>query len=81
VHRGAEREARRARDPQRRVVDLLLGGWDQMSSTGGLLSFPEMIWEGGVLGVYLIVKGFRAPAATAEEEPVIPDHAPALAAS
>jgi hypothetical protein len=52
-----------------------------MSSTGGLLSFPEMIWEGGVLGIYLIVKGFRDPAATAEEGPVAAPHAPALAAS
>lgn len=52
-------------------VGVLLGGWDQMSSTGGLLSFPEMIWEGGVLGVYLIVKGFRDPTATTEQ-PVRP---------
>lgn len=62
-------------------VGVLLGGWDQMSSTGGLLSFPEMIWEGGVLGVYLIVKGFRDPAATAEEKPVASHHTPALAPS
>jgi hypothetical protein len=46
-------------------VGVLLGGWDQMSSTGGLLSFPEMIWEGAILGVYLIVKGFHDPAAAA----------------
>lgn len=60
-------------------VGVLLGGWDQMSSTGGLLSFPEMIWEGGVLGIYLIVKGFRDPATTPEEP--VPSHpAPALAA-
>jgi hypothetical protein len=50
-----------------------------MSSTGGLLSFPEMIWEGGVLGVYLIVQGFRNPAATTEE-PVVTGRAPARAA-
>lgn len=55
------------------------GAWEQMSSSGGLLSFPEMIWEGGVLGVYLIVKGFRDPAATADE-PVVAGRAPALAA-
>lgn len=36
----------------------LFGAWDQMSSVGGLLSLPEMIWEGGVLGVYLMTKGF-----------------------
>jgi hypothetical protein len=60
-------------------VGALFGGWDQMSSTGGLLSFPEMIWEGAVLGVYLIVKGFRDPAVTTEE-PVVTGRAPALAA-
>ena len=59
-------------------VGSLFGGWEQMSSMGGLLSFPEMIWEGGVLGIYLIVKGFRVPAATTEE-PVVSGRAPALA--
>jgi hypothetical protein len=49
------------------AMGALFGGWDQMSSTGGLLSFAEMIWEGGVLGVYLIVKGFRDPGATTDE--------------
>jgi hypothetical protein len=49
------------------AVGALFGGWEQMSSTGGLLSFVEMIWEGGILGIYLIVKGFRDPAATTEE--------------
>jgi hypothetical protein len=60
-------------------VGALFGGWEQMSSMGGLLSFPEMIWEGGVLGVYLIVKGFADPAVTTEE-PVVTGRAPALAA-
>jgi hypothetical protein len=60
-------------------VGALLGAWDQMSSTGGLLSFPEMIWEGAILGIYLIVKGFRDPDATTEE-PVVSRRAPALAA-
>lgn len=59
------------------AVGALFGAWDQMSSTGGLLSFPEMIWEGGILGIYLIVKGFRDPAAPAEE-PVASGRAPAL---
>jgi hypothetical protein len=58
-------------------VGALFGGWEQMSSIGGLLSFPEIIWEGGVLGVYLIVKGFRDPAAT--EEPAVPSPLPAAA--
>jgi hypothetical protein len=39
----------------------LFGAWEQMSSIGGLLSLPEMIWEGGVLGIYLITKGFITP--------------------
>jgi hypothetical protein len=60
-------------------VGALFGGWEQMSSTGGLLSFPEIIWEGGVLGVYLIVKGFRDPAVTTHES-VVTGRAPALAA-
>lgn len=59
-------------------VAALFGGWEQMSSTGGLLSFTEMIWEGGVLGIYLIVKGFRDPAAKAEK-PVVSAPVPALA--
>lgn len=59
-------------------IGVLFGAWDQMSSTGGLLSLPEMVWEGGVLGIYLIVKGFRDPAATTGE--VAPGRAPALAA-
>lgn len=60
------------------AMGVLFGAWDQMSSTGGLLSFPEMIWEGGILGIYLIVKGFRDPAATTEE-PVASRGAAALA--
>ena len=60
------------------AVGALFGGWDQMSGTGGLLSFPEMIWEGAILGVYLIVKGFRDPA-PATEQPVATSGAPALA--
>jgi hypothetical protein len=60
-------------------VGVLFGGWQQMSSTGGLLSFAEIIWEGGVLGVYLIVKGFRDPAA-APEEPAVSVPLPAVAA-
>jgi hypothetical protein len=57
-------------------VGVLFGGWEQMSSTGGLLSVPEIIWEGGVLGVYLIVKGFRDPGA-APEGPAVSDSLPA----
>lgn len=61
-------------------IGVLLGGWEQMSSIGGLLSLPEMVWEGGILGVYLIVKGFRDPAAATTEQPVVTSRAQALAA-
>src|SRR3712207_3321693 len=51
----------------------LFGGWEQMSGTGLLLSFPEMIWEAGVLGFYLITKGFSNPQASARESrPAVP---------
>ena len=55
----------------------LFGGWEQMSATGVLLSFPEMVWEGGILGAYLITKGFTTPQpsrrATAQDSrPVMP---------
>ncbi len=50
-----------------------------MSATGVLLSLPEMVWEGGVLGVYLIVKGFRNPAATTQS-PALAGPVPAAAA-
>ena len=43
-----------------------------------MLSFAEMIWEGAILGVYLIVKGFRDPAATTQA-PVASEPVPALA--
>ena len=61
------------------AVGALFGGWEQMSPAGGALSLAEMVWEGGVLGVYLIVKGFRDPASAAAE-PVATGAMPALAA-
>jgi hypothetical protein len=61
------------------ALGALFGGWEQMSSIGGALSFAEIIWEGGVLGVYLIVKGFRDPAAE-RAGAVAPGRAPAFAA-
>ena len=54
------------------AVGALFGGWDQMSSLGGLLSLPEMVWEGGVLGFYLIFRGFSDPAATPQTPAVTP---------
>ena len=49
------------------AVGALFGGWEQMSSTGGALTLFEAIWEGGILGVYLIVKGFSDPAVRTEQ--------------
>ena len=61
------------------AVGALFGGWEQMSTAGGLLSFAQIIWEGGVLGLYLIVKGFSDPA-RATERPVLVGPVPAPAA-
>ena len=60
------------------AVGALFGAWEQMSPTGGLLSLGQMVWEGGILGVYLIVKGFSDPAETAETHVAGP--VPSLAA-
>jgi hypothetical protein len=49
----------------------LFGVHEQGSGTAFLLTFPEMVWEAS-LGIYLAVKGFRAPSA-------IPGRAPAPA--
>jgi hypothetical protein len=38
----------------------LLGVHDQTSGTSFLLTFPEMVWEAS-FGIYLTVKGFKAP--------------------
>src|SRR5262249_19188461 len=40
---------------------VLFGAYDQLSSTSGLLTFPEAVWELS-LGIYLIAKGFRSDA-------------------
>ena len=55
----------------------LFGGWEQMSATGALLSLPEMVWEGGVLGIYLMTKGFTTPqpsprATVQQSQPTMP---------
>ena len=54
----------------------LFGGWEQMSATGALLSLPQMVWEGGVLGVYLMTKGFTTPQPSPRA--TAPDPRPAL---
>ena len=38
----------------------LFGAWDQVSSAGLLLALPIAVWELSV-GVYMTVKGFKAP--------------------
>ena len=55
----------------------MFGGWEQMSATGALLSLPEMVWEGGVLGIYLMTKGFSTPqssprATSQQPRPAVP---------
>jgi len=55
----------------------LFGGWEQMSSTGALLSLPQIVWEGGVLGIYLLTRGFTTPqpsprVAAQESRPAMP---------
>jgi hypothetical protein len=44
---------------------LVMFGVLEFGGAGQLLfTIPEIIWEGAVLGVYLTVKGFRAPSAS-----------------
>ena len=40
---------------------VLFGAYDQVSSTSGILTFPEAAWELS-LGIYLIARGFRSDA-------------------
>jgi hypothetical protein len=43
------------------AILVLLGVYDQVSGTSGILTFPEAAWELS-LGIYLIVKGFQPEA-------------------
>ena len=52
-------------------VATLFGAWDQVSSVAMLLVLPIAAWELSV-GVYMIVKGFRRPAAVDEAVEVAP---------
>jgi hypothetical protein len=45
---------------------VLFGAYDQVSSTSGILTFPEAVWEFS-LGIYLIAKGFRPDARVFDE--------------
>jgi hypothetical protein len=49
----------------------LFGAWEQVSSAGLLMALPIAAWEFSV-GVYMTVKGFKAPTVTASDETVVP---------
>lgn len=49
----------------------LFGAFDQVSSTAMVLALPIAIWEFSV-GTYMVVKGFKSPAATEPVEPTAP---------
>ncbi len=48
----------------------LFGAWDQVSSISMLMALPIATWEFSI-GVYMIVKGFRTPAAPETEAPIM----------
>ena len=56
----------------------MLGIIERGSALQALATLPEMIWEGAILGVYVIVKGFNSKRA-AELEGRAPATAPATA--
>ena len=55
----------------------LFGVYERQSAPQMLLTFPEMIWE-LTFGIYLIAKGFTAPARRHLAEPLTPPRAAAL---
>jgi hypothetical protein len=59
-------------------VATLFGAWEQVSAIAMLLTLPIATWEFSV-GVYMAVKGFRTPPATAGDANVVPAPAAALA--
>jgi Domain of unknown function (DUF4386) len=40
-------------------IAVLFGAYEQTSKLSGIATIPEILWEGGVLGIWLIVKGFK----------------------
>jgi hypothetical protein len=58
------------------ATSTIFGGWDQVSTAGGLCALPIAVWEFS-LGVYLTIKGFRPTAVAALDSPTPP--APATA--
>ncbi|HLI55633.1 MAG TPA: DUF4386 domain-containing protein [Actinomycetota bacterium] len=47
-------------------IAVLFGAYSLNSVWSGIATFPEVLWEGGVLSIWLIVKGFRAAPLTNE---------------
>jgi hypothetical protein len=52
-------------------IAVLFGAYEQTSKLSGLLTIPEILWEGAVLGIWLIVKGFKPSPITAGDTPPI----------
>jgi hypothetical protein len=52
-------------------VAVLFGAYDQGSTWSGIATLPEILWEGGVLGIWLIVKGFNPAPIISGESPHI----------
>jgi hypothetical protein len=50
----------------------LFGAWEQVSSTSIFMALPIATWEFSV-GVYMVVKGFRTPAAPQPDATDVPD--------
>ena len=55
-----------------RFVGILFGVFEPGSVLGSIMVVPEFVWELGVLGIWLIVKGFK-PSAAILSEPVTTD--------
>jgi hypothetical protein len=55
-----------------RFVGILFGVIEPTSALGSIMVVPEFVWELGVLGIWLIVKGFK-PSAAILSEPVTTD--------
>jgi hypothetical protein len=47
-------------------IAVLFGAYEQTSTLSGIATIPEILWEGAVLGIYLIVKGFKPSPITSE---------------
>jgi hypothetical protein len=49
-------------------IAVLLGAYDQVSPWSAIATLPEFVWE-AFLGIYLTVRGFRAPSQDSEPAP------------